>query len=129
MYSRWLRVIETRVRMPILPYFVFSGTALTLLLLVAGNEIESNTAPLFETPPMHPKKSFVPLPEPRYRITAINFAAPYPKPAMSPDTTDAKTEPVKVARALHRHEPARQAPKRWNPYRVAVYPNGLFSIH
>ena len=100
MYSRWLRVIEPRVRMPILPYFVFSGMALTLLLFVAGDEFESNSAPLFETPPVHSKKSFVPLPEPRYRITALNFAAPYP--ATSSDATDAGTEAVKVARAVHR---------------------------
>lgn len=127
MHSRWLPVIDPRVRMPILPYFVFSGTALTLLLLVAGNEIESNNAPLFETPPVHPKKSFVPLPEPRYRITAINFAAPYP--ATSSDATDAKTEAVKVARAAHRQKLAREELKPSNVYRMAVYPNNLFSIH
>ncbi len=85
-----------QIRMPILPYFLVMGAVLTGLLIWVGNETEPNGSPLFGSRPLiGPGKPFKPEPEPRYRITAVNFAAPYPRPATE-QANLSRTELVKT---------------------------------
>lgn len=114
--------------MPIFSYFVVMGTVLTGLLLWINHEIEPNSLPLFDTAPVTgAKKAFKPLPEPRYRITAFNFAAPYRLPATT--QIEPAAEPVKIARSPRTKK---MSPEDWMQLprdRLAEYPTKVFRIH
>jgi len=110
------------MRMPLFSYFTVVGTVLLGLLVWLGTEIEPNNSPLRTSQIVGVPKPFKADPEPpQDRITGINFAAAYARPAPKPvKTSDAAQKDKTVS--------SRSKTPTWN--RLAEYPHdNNLSVH
>jgi len=109
------------MRMPILSYFLVTGTVLVGLMIWAGSEAEPNSPALKTSQIVGLPKPFKAPPETsQHRITGVNFAAERDPPA---------PKPVKAAEAPRKQKVSSKYSKMptWNW--LAEYPYSRLSVH
>lgn len=89
------------MRMPILSYFLFVGTALVGLLFLVSAEIEPNSSPLKVSQMVGVPAPFKALPEELHsRISATNFAVEYERsvgmPVQAVDAAPKQRQPATI---------------------------------
>jgi hypothetical protein len=118
------------MRMPIFSYFIVVGTALLGLLFWWTNGVDHADGSAVQTSQViGVPKAFKASPElPQYRVTGVNFAVPYERPARADAYVGQAKKAVKSAEAAPKPKYAR---KNWDdPPRnlFAEFPHNLLSI-
>jgi hypothetical protein len=116
------------MRMPIFSYFIVVGTALLGLLFWWTNGIDHTDGSAVQTSQViGVPKPFKASPElPQYRVTGVNFAVPYKRPARADAYVVQAKKAVKTAEAAPKY-----ARKNWDdPPRnlFAEFPRDLLNV-
>jgi hypothetical protein len=118
------------MRMPVISYFVVMSVVLTAVLIIVSTRMEPQPHTIAASQIEGVQKPYTAEPEPSYRVTATNFAAPrkMPTDALARANDKLKPAPPPKAKRKQDNDDDQRSGPAWG--RIADYPiNGMMAIH